>query len=43
MGRERFAVMCKILLMVFHREQGTDEEKWISEEYDDFLVVDINL
>ena len=32
MGRERFAVLCKILLIVFQRARGLDEEEWTSEE-----------
>ena len=30
-GRERFAVLCRMLLIVFHRAQGLDEEDWTSE------------
>ena len=30
-GRERFAVLCRILLMVFQRAQDSDEEDWTSE------------
>ena len=30
-GRERFAVLCRMLLMVFQRARGVDEENWISE------------
>ena len=30
-GRERFAVMCRMLLIVFQRTQGLDEEDWTSE------------
>ena len=29
-GRERFAVLCRILLMVFQRARGLDEEDWTS-------------
>ena len=29
-GRERFAVPCRILLIVFQRARGLDEEDWIS-------------
>ena len=27
-GRERFAVLCRMLLMVCQRDQGLDEEDW---------------
>ena len=30
-GRERFAVLCRMLLMVFQRARGLDEEDWTSE------------
>ena len=30
-GRERFAVLCKILLIVFQRIRGLDENDWTSE------------
>ena len=30
-GRERFAVMCRMLLIVFQRTRGLDEEDWVSE------------
>ena len=30
-GRERFAFLCKMLLIVFQRARGLDEEDWISE------------
>ena len=43
MGRKRFAVLCKILLIVFQRARVLDEEKWTGEEYNDLLVVNINL
>ena len=29
-GRERFAVLCRILLMVFQIAQGLDEKDWTS-------------
>ena len=29
-GREPFAVLCRMLLMVFQRAQGLDEEDWTS-------------
>ena len=29
-GRERFAVPCRMLLMVFQRVQGLDEDDWTS-------------
>ena len=32
MGRERFAVLCKILLIVFPRARGLDEEEWTNED-----------
>ena len=28
--RERFAVLCRMLLMVFRRARGLDEENWTS-------------
>ena len=30
-GRERFAVLCRMLLIVFQRARGLDEENWTSE------------
>ena len=30
--RERFAVLCKILLIVFQSARGLDEEVWTSDE-----------
>ena len=30
-GRERFAVRCRMLVMVFQRARGLDEEDWTSE------------
>ena len=30
-GRERFAVLCRMLLIVFQRARGLDEEDWTSE------------
>ena len=42
-SRERFAVQCRMLLMVFQRAQGLDEKDWTSAAYDDFLAVVINL
>ena len=29
-GRERFAVLCRMLLMVLQRARGLDEEDWTS-------------
>ena len=29
-GRERFAVLCRMLLMLFQRARGLDEEDWTS-------------
>ena len=29
-GRERFVVLCRMLLMVFERARGLDEEDWTS-------------
>ena len=29
-GRERFAVLCRMLLMVFQSARGLDEEHWTS-------------
>ena len=42
-GRERFAVLCRMLLMVFQRDRGLDEENWTSAAYNDFLAAAINL
>ena len=42
-GRERFAVLCRILLMVFQRARGLDEDSWTNEAYNDFLSAAINL
>ena len=30
-GKERFAVMCRMLLIAFQRARGLDEEDWTSE------------
>ena len=30
-GRERFAVLCRMLLIVFQRARGLDEKDWTSE------------
>ena len=30
-SRERFAVLCSILLIVFQRARGLDEEDWTNE------------
>ena len=29
-GRERFAVLCRMLFMVFQRARGLDDEDWTS-------------
>ena len=42
-GMERFAVLCRILLIVFQRARGLDDEEWTSEELNDFLAAAINL
>ena len=42
-GRERFAFLCRMLLIVFQRARGLDEENWTSEAYNDFLAAVINL
>ena len=31
LDRERFAVQCRMLLIVFQRARGLDEEDWTSE------------
>ena len=31
-GRERFAVLCRMLFMVFQRAQNLDEKDWTSAE-----------
>ena len=41
-GRERFAVLCKMLLIVFQRTRGLEED-WTSKASNDFLVAAINL
>ena len=41
--RERFAVLCRMLLTVFQRARGLDEEDWINEALNDFLAAAINL
>ena len=30
-GREQFTVLCRMLLMIFERARGLDEEAWTSE------------
>ena len=42
-GRERFAVLCRMLLMVLQRARGSDEKDWTSAAYNDFLAAVINL
>ena len=42
-GRERFAVLCRMLLIVLPRARGLDEEDWTSEASNDFLATAINL
>ena len=37
-GRERLAVLCRILLIVFQRERGLDEDDWTSEALNDFFL-----
>ena len=41
--REQFSVLCRMLLMVFQRARGSDEEDWTSAAYNDFLAAAINL
>ena len=41
-GRERFAVLCRMLFMVFQRARGLDEEDWTSVAWNDFLAAAIN-
>ena len=43
MGRERFTVMCRMLLMIFQRARGLNEEDWTSAALNDFLAAVINL
>ena len=43
MGRERFAVLYKILLIVFQSTRGLDDEDWTIEALNDFLTAAINL
>ena len=42
-GRERFTVLCRMLLMIFQRSRGLDEEDWTSAAWNDFLAAAINL
>ena len=42
-GRKRFAVLCRMLLMVFQRARGLHEEDWTSAALNDFLAPAINL
>ena len=42
-GIKRFSVLCRMLLIVFHRARGLDEEDWTSAAYNDFLAAAINL
>ena len=42
-GWERFAVLCRMLLVVFPRTRGLDEKDWTSEAYNDFLAAAVNL
>ena len=41
-GRERFAFLCRMLLIVFQRARGLDED-WTSKAYNDFLAAAVNL
>ena len=41
--REQFAVLCRMLLIVFQRARGLDEDDWTSEAYNYFLAAAINL
>ena len=43
MGRERFAVLFRMLLMVFQRARVLDEEDWTSVAYNEFMAAAINL
>ena len=36
-GRERFTVLCRMLLMIFQRARGLDEEDWTSVAWNDFF------
>ena len=42
-GRVRFTVLCRMLLMIFQRARGLDEEDWTSAAWNDFLAAAINL
>ena len=42
-GRERFAFLCSMLLIVFKRARGLDKKNWTSEAQNDFLAAAINL
>ena len=42
-SRERFTVLCMILLIIFQRARNLDEENWTSAAWIDFLSAVINL
>ena len=42
-SRERFTVLCRMLLIVFHSARSLNEENWTSEALNYFLVAAINL
>ena len=42
-GRERFTVLYRMLLMIFQRARGLDEEDWTSVAWNHFLAAAINL
>ena len=42
-SRERFAVLRRLLLIVFQRARNLDEEDWTSEALNEFLAAVINL
>ena len=42
-GRERFTVLCRMLLMIFQRTRDFDEEDWTSAAWNDLLAAAINL
>ena len=42
-GRKRFTVLCRMLLMIFQRARCLDKEDWTSAVWNDFLAAAINL
>ena len=40
-SRERFMILCMMLLMIFQRARGLDEEDWTSAAWNDFSAAAI--